>query len=55
MKFPLEEAHIKAIYSLKSGDILLVAGKGHEKFQQYGSKKIIFSDKLIINQEIKKK
>ncbi len=45
----------KAIYSLKSGDILLVAGKGHEKFQQYGSKKIIFSDKLIINQEIKKK
>ena len=32
----------KAIYSLKSGDILLVAGKGHEKFQQYGSKKIIF-------------
>ncbi len=45
----------KAILNLKSGDILLVAGKGHEIYQQYGSKKIIFSDKVIINQEIKKK
>ena len=26
-----------------------------KNIQQYGSKKIIFSDKLIINQEIKKK
>ncbi len=38
----------EAIKNLNSGDILLVAGKGHEKIQDYGKKKIFFSDKKII-------
>ena len=35
----------KAILSLKTGDILIVAGKGHEKIQEYKNTKKLFSDK----------
>ena len=45
----------KAIQNLDSGEILLVAGKGHEKIQDLGKKKIYFSDKKIIFDAIKKK
>ena len=45
----------KAIKNLNSGEILLVAGKGHEKTQDLGDKKIYFSDKKIILDSIKKK
>ena len=45
----------RAINNLSSGDILLVAGKGHETYQQYGSTKKSFSDREIIKQEINKK
>ena len=38
----------KAIKGLNTGDILLVAGKGHEKIQDIGKEKIFFSDKKII-------
>ena len=48
-----EVAIHKAIQNLNSGDILLVAGKGHEKIQDYGNKKIFFSDKKIILEAIK--
>ena len=34
----------KAIDNLNTGDILLVAGKGHETVQEIGEKKIYFSD-----------
>ena len=34
-----------AIKNLKTGEILLVAGKGHEQIQDLGKKKIYFSDK----------
>ena len=37
-----------AISELGSNEILLVAGKGHEKIQDYGNKIINFSDKKII-------
>ena len=43
----------KAIQDLKSGDLLLVAGKGHEKTQDYGNKKLFFSDKKVILDSIK--
>ena len=39
------------IYALKNSDpyeIILVAGKGHETYQELGNKKIILSDKNII-------
>ena len=45
----------KAIKGLNTGDILLVAGKGHEKIQDTGKKKIFFSDKKIILDEIRNK
>ena len=48
-----EKAIIKSIRELKSGNILLVAGKGHETIQDFGNKKIYFSDRKIILKEIK--
>ncbi|MEI6847357.1 MAG: UDP-N-acetylmuramoyl-L-alanyl-D-glutamate--2,6-diaminopimelate ligase [Chlorobiaceae bacterium] len=35
----------KAVSMLKSGDILLVAGKGHEKYQEVAGRKEFFSDR----------
>ena len=37
-----------AMSHLKAGDILLIAGKGAEKEQIYGSQKIPFSDHVIV-------
>ncbi len=45
----------QAISDLKSGEILLVAGKGHEKIQIYQNKVRFFSDKEIILNSIRKK
>ncbi len=45
----------KAIENLKSNEILLVAGKGHETLQDYGNKKNFFSDKATIKKFINKK
>ena len=45
----------EAVKNLKTGDILLVAGKGHEKIQDYGKKRIFFSDKKFILDSIKLK
>ena len=44
-----------AIENLNSGDILLVAGKGHEIYQEYKGKKKFFSDKKYILKEINSK
>ena len=43
----------QSIQNLKTGEILLIAGKGHEKIQDYGKKKLFFSDKKIILNSIK--
>ncbi len=43
-----------AINKLNSGEILIVAGKGHENYQEYKKKKF-FSDKLVILKAISKK
>ena len=44
-----------AIDKLNSGDVLIVAGKGHEDYQEYKNKKIFFSDRLEILKSIFKK
>ncbi len=44
-----------AIENLSTGEILLVAGKGHEKIQDFGKRKIYFSDKKIILKAIRNK
>jgi murE/murF fusion protein len=43
----------KAILDLKTGDILIVAGKGHEKIQEYKKIKKLFSDQEEIFKNIK--
>jgi murE/murF fusion protein len=43
----------EAINQLKTGEILLVAGKGHEKTQDFGVRKVFFSDKKEILNAIK--
>ncbi len=43
----------KAVFDLKVGDILIVAGKGHETTQDYGKHKRVFSDKNEILKNIK--
>ena len=48
-----EKAITDSIKQLKTGEILLVAGKGHEKIQDLGVKKIFFSDKKTILKAIK--
>ncbi len=50
-----KKAIAKAINNLKTGNILIVAGKGHEKTQQIGNRKIFLSDRQIILSSIKKK
>ena len=44
-----------AIKELRSNEILLVAGKGHEETQNYGNKIINFSDKKLIKEIIQKR
>jgi len=50
-----KKAIAKAISNLNTGNVLIVAGKGHEKTQQVGNKKIFLSDRQIILSSIKKK
>ena len=46
-----KQAIIKAIEMAKDGDIILVAGKGHEKYQEIKGEKFPFDDKEIIKNE----
>ncbi len=43
-----------AIKNLQSGDVCIIAGKGHENYQEYKSKKFL-SDKLEILKAVRKK
>ncbi len=49
-----KEAIFKAVNDLKSGDVLIVTGKGHETYQEYKKKKF-FSDKIEILKAIRNK
>lgn len=48
-----EEAIKRAIGDLVEGCILLISGKGHETYQQIGSQKIPFDDRLIARKYLK--
>ena len=55
-EFPSRKMAIhNAVMNLKTGDLLLVAGKGHEKTQDYGERKLFFSDQKIILKSVKLK
>lgn len=44
-----------ALYSAKKGDTVLVAGKGHEKYQLTGTQKIYFNEREIIRKLLEDK
>jgi UDP-N-acetylmuramoyl-L-alanyl-D-glutamate--2,6-diaminopimelate ligase len=46
-------AVVKALTMAKPGDIVLIAGKGHENYQVIGKEKIHFSDKEIVQEFIR--
>jgi MurE/MurF fusion protein len=50
-----KKAIYEAIKNLNTGDLLLIAGKGHEKTQDYGKKIIFLSDRKMILESIKLK
>jgi UDP-N-acetylmuramoyl-L-alanyl-D-glutamate--2,6-diaminopimelate ligase len=41
------EAIRKALGQAQAGDTVVLAGKGHETYQQIGSKKIPFDDRIV--------
>ena len=49
-----EAAIVYAIDSMNENDILLIAGKGHESYQEIKGKKYLFSDKKIALDNIRK-
>lgn len=50
-----EEAIKEAVLMAKEGDTLLVAGKGHEDYQEVRGERRHFSDREVLKKEIKKR
>lgn len=50
-----KEAICEAIKIAKKNDLVLIAGKGHEEFQEIKNKKIYFSDKKVVEDFLKKR
>ncbi len=44
-----------AIDAARQGDIILIAGKGHEDYQILGTNKIPFDDRIVVEQILKLK
>jgi UDP-N-acetylmuramoyl-L-alanyl-D-glutamate--2,6-diaminopimelate ligase len=40
----------KAVQLAEPGDVVLIAGKGHEDYQVIGTKKIHFSDREVVEE-----
>lgn len=47
-----KQAIAYAIQKAKPGDVVLIAGKGHENYQQIGDHRIPFSDQLEVQQQL---
>ncbi|MCL2425684.1 MAG: UDP-N-acetylmuramoyl-L-alanyl-D-glutamate--2,6-diaminopimelate ligase [Oscillospiraceae bacterium] len=43
-----------ALDKLESGDVLIIAGKGHETYQIFGNEKIHFDDREVVTEHLKK-
>jgi UDP-N-acetylmuramoyl-L-alanyl-D-glutamate--2,6-diaminopimelate ligase len=44
------EAIAQALKLAQKGDIVLIAGRGHEKFQDFGNKQVPFDDKEVVRE-----
>ena len=44
----------QGVKTLRAGDLLLIAGKGHEDYQTIGMETRSFSDHRVVKEEIKK-
>jgi UDP-N-acetylmuramoyl-L-alanyl-D-glutamate--2,6-diaminopimelate ligase len=55
VKADRKEAIKEAISLAKKGDVVLVAGKGHETYQEIGNKKTDFDDSEIITELLNRK
>ncbi|MGD1076386.1 MAG: UDP-N-acetylmuramoyl-L-alanyl-D-glutamate--2,6-diaminopimelate ligase [Thermodesulfovibrionales bacterium] len=49
------DAITMAVDQAGDGDVVIVAGKGHEEFQEIGEKRYRFSDRLVAGEAIRKK
>ena len=47
-----KEAIVKAITSAAAGDVILIAGKGHETYQIIGKQVYDFDDRLVAQEAI---
>jgi UDP-N-acetylmuramoyl-L-alanyl-D-glutamate--2,6-diaminopimelate ligase len=43
----------KGLAKLDKGDVLIIAGKGHEEYQEVKGKKIFFSDFVVVEEEVR--
>ncbi len=48
------KAILRALSHAKAGDVILIAGKGHEEYQILGNEKIHFSDREIVEEFIQR-
>jgi UDP-N-acetylmuramoyl-L-alanyl-D-glutamate--2,6-diaminopimelate ligase len=46
------EAIVSAVRLARAGDIVLIAGKGHEDYQILGTKKVHFDDREVAREAI---
>jgi UDP-N-acetylmuramyl tripeptide synthase len=49
------EAIFRAIAEARDGDVVLIAGKGHENYQILGERKIHFDDKEVAREAMRER
>jgi UDP-N-acetylmuramoyl-L-alanyl-D-glutamate--2,6-diaminopimelate ligase len=50
-----KEAILHAVKSAQSGDVILIAGKGHETYQQIGDRTFDFDDRIVAREAIEER
>jgi UDP-N-acetylmuramoyl-L-alanyl-D-glutamate--2,6-diaminopimelate ligase len=48
------QAISEAISMAREGDVVLIAGKGHETFQESGGKSVPFDDRQVASEELRR-